>query len=146
MDKKSSVRPILLIEDNPMDLDLTLQAFKESGLTNPVEVCRDGEEALDYIESHTSETDDKLPIIVLLDLRLPKIDGIEVLEEVKENDVWKRIPFIVMTTSREDKDVDRAYSLGANSYIVKPISFEAFTEVVTMIKHYWLTTNESPFK
>ena len=146
MDKLSTVRPILLVEDNPMDLDLTIQAFEENHLANPIEICRDGEEAIDYMEDHYLETDDRLPILILLDLRLPKVDGLDVLREIRQNDVWKKIPVIIMTTSREDKDVNVAYELGANSYIVKPVSFDSFRDVVNQIKTYWLLTNESPLK
>lgn len=98
------VRPILLVEDNPMDVDLTLQAFSEHGVANPVVVCRDGEEALDYIGRHGCAGDEHLPILVLLDLRLPKVDGIDVLRGAREHEVWKRIPVVVLTTSRENRD------------------------------------------
>lgn len=146
MEHHSTVRPILLVEDNPMDLDLTIQAFTENHLANPIEVCRDGEEALEYMEEHSNEDDDNLPVLVLLDLRLPKVDGIDVLNAMQTNAIWKKIPVIIMTTSREDKDVQKAYDLGANSYIVKPVSFDSFREVVNHIKTYWLLTNESPLK
>ena len=138
-------RPILLVEDNPMDLDLTLQAFAENGVANPVTTCRDGEEALDYIQAHSSPTDSKLPILVLLDLRLPKIDGIEVLRRARSNSVWKQVPIVILTTSRENRDIETAYGLGVNSYIVKPVDFLAFADVVRSIKMYWLLTNEPPF-
>jgi CheY-like chemotaxis protein len=138
-------RPILLVEDNPMDLDLMLQAFKESNVVNPLCVCRDGEEALQFIETHLTPDDPKLPVLVLLDLRLPKVDGIEVLRQARQRPVWKRIPFIVVTTSREDTDISSAYEYGVNSYIVKPVTFAAFAEVVKHIKAYWLLTNEPPF-
>jgi CheY-like chemotaxis protein len=141
-----SARPILLVEDNPMDLDLTLQAFKEHGVANPILACRDGEEALRYMEEHQSPTDSGLPILVLLDLRLPKIDGIEVLREARKHPVWKQIPIVVLTTSRENRDVEAAYQLGVNSYIVKPVDFLSFAEVVKTIKVYWLLTNEPPLR
>jgi CheY-like chemotaxis protein len=139
------VRPILLVEDNPMDVDLTLQAFNEHGVANPVVVCRDGEEALHYIAAHPSVDDERLPILVLLDLRLPKVDGIDVLRRAREHDVWKRIPVVVLTTSRENTDIQAAYDLGVNSYIIKPVDFTAFASVVQTIKIYWLLTNEPPF-
>jgi CheY-like chemotaxis protein len=138
-------RPILVVEDNPMDLDFLLQAFEEHGVLNPVYVCRDGDEALLFIEAHSTPDDAKLPILVLLDLRLPKVDGVDVLRQARQHPVWKRIPFVVVTTSRENADISRAYDLGVNSYIVKPMSFAAFAEVVKQIKFYWLLTNQPPF-
>jgi CheY-like chemotaxis protein len=140
------VRSILLVEDNPMDVDLTLRAFEEHSVANPVVVCRDGEEALQYMEVHGSPTDTRLPILVLLDLRLPKVDGIEVLRIAREHPVWKQIPIVVLSTSRENADIDAAYGLGVNSYIVKPVDFLAFAEVVKNIKVYWLLTNQPPFR
>jgi two-component system response regulator len=140
------VRPILLVEDNPMDLDLTCQAFREHSVANPIAVCRDGEEALQYMEEHALASDSQLPILVLLDLRLPKVDGIEVLRQVRSHAVWKQVPVVVLTTSRENKDIEAAYQLGVNSYIVKPVDFLAFADVVKTIKVYWLLTNEYPFQ
>jgi CheY-like chemotaxis protein len=142
---KRLARPILLIEDNPMDVDLTVQAFEEHSVANPIHACRDGEEALEYIEAHHSPSDPQLPILVLLDLRLPKIDGIEVLRQARTHSVWKQIPIVVLTTSRENGDIEAAYKLGVNSYIVKPVDFVAFAEVVRTIKVYWLLTNEPAF-
>lgn len=139
------IRPILLVEDNPMDVDLTLEAFREQGIPNPVAVCRDGEEALQYLADHSSVLDAGLPALVLLDLRLPKIDGIEVLRHVRSDEVWKQVPVIVLTTSRETGDIATAYRLGVNSYIVKPVDFAAFADVVQAIKIYWLRLNEPPF-
>jgi CheY-like chemotaxis protein len=138
-------RPILVVEDNPMDLDFLLQAFEEHGVLNPVQICRDGEEALRFIANHPSPDDPNLPLLALLDLRLPKVDGIEVLREARQHPVWKQIPFVVVTTSRENVDISKAYELGVNSYIVKPVDFPAFAEVVKQIKFYWLLTNHPPF-
>jgi len=143
--RPTRARPILVVEDNPMDLDFMLQAFEEHGVLNPVLVCRDGEEALHFIAVHTKPTDPSLPLLVLLDLRLPKVDGIDVLRQARQLPVWKQIPFVVVTTSREDVDISRAYELGVNSYIVKPVDFPSFAEVVKQIKFYWLLTNEPPF-
>ena len=140
------VRPILLVEDQPMDVDLTCQAFREHSIANPIAVCRDGEEALQYIEAHPSAADAQLPILVLLDLRLPKVDGIEVLRQLRSHAVWRQVPVVVLTTSRENRDVEAAYQLGVNSYIVKPVDFQAFADVVKTIKVYWLLTNEYPFQ
>jgi len=139
------VRPILLVEDNPMDLDLTLQAFREHSIANPIVSCRDGEEALDYMEEHQLPNDWQVPILVLLDLRLPKVDGIEVLRQARKHPVWRQVPIVVLTTSRENKDIETAYEIGINSYIVKPVDFLAFIEMVKTIKVYWLLTNEPPF-
>jgi CheY-like chemotaxis protein len=138
-------RPILIVEDNAMDLDLTLQAFQEHGIANPITACRDGEEALQYLEEHNSPTDSQLPILVLLDLRLPKVDGIEVLRAARKHPVWKMVPIVILTTSRESRDIEAAYELGVSSYIVKPVDFLSFAEVVKTINLYWLLTNESPF-
>jgi CheY-like chemotaxis protein len=103
------VRPILLVEDNSMDMDLTRQALKEHSVANPIVACRDGEQALRYIEEHQSPTDSHIPILVLLDLRLPKVDGIEVLRQARDHSVWKQVPIVVLTTSRENKDIEAAY-------------------------------------
>src|SRR5260221_12188331 len=145
MGSGSCIRPILLVEDNPMDLDLTFQAFREHSVANPIAVCRDGEEALQYIGRHESAADPLVPILVLLDLRLPKVDGIDVLRAARSHPVWKHVPVVVLTTSRENTDIEAAYGLGVNSYIVKPVDFSAFAEVVKTIKIYWLLTNEPPF-
>ena len=142
----TSIRPILLVEDNPMDLDLTLQALEGNGVANPIVSCRDGEEALEYMQKHRSPGDLHVPIVVLLDLRLPKVDGIEVLRQARSDPVWRQVPIVVMTTSRESRDIEAAYGLGVNSYIVKPVDFLTFTEVVKSIKVYWLLTNEPPFR
>jgi len=142
----TSIRPILLVEDNPMDLDLTLQALEGNGVANPIVACRDGEEALEYMQKHRLPGDLHVPIVVLLDLRLPKVDGIEVLRQARSDPVWRQVPIVVMTTSRESRDIEAAYGLGVNSYIVKPVDFLTFTEVVKSIKVYWLLTNEPPFR
>ena len=128
-----------------MDLDLTFQALEGNGVANPIVVCRDGEEALEYMQTHRSPDDLQVPIVVLLDLRLPKVDGIEVLRQARSDPVWRQVPIVVMTTSRESRDIEAAYGLGVNSYIVKPVDFLTFTEVVKSIKVYWLLTNEPPF-
>lgn len=139
-------RPILLVEDNAMDVDLTRQAFLEHGVPNPLAVCRDGEEALNYIEAHAAPEDMELPLIVLLDLRLPKVNGLDVLRHAREHPVWKRVPIIVLTTSRQDSDIAGAYESGVNSYIVKPVDFTTFAEIARTIKAYWVLTNEPPFR
>jgi CheY-like chemotaxis protein len=143
---RARVRPILLVEDNPMDVDLTVQAFDEHSVSNPIVVCRDGEEALQYMDLHHLAEDLQVPILVLLDLRLPKVDGIEVLREARSRAVWNQVPIVVLTTSRENCDIAAAYELGVNSYIVKPVEFLAFAELAKTIKVYWLLTNEPPFE
>jgi len=142
---RSSLRPILMVEDNEMDLDLCLQAFREHAIANPLVVCRDGEEALQYIDAHPDGHDPGVPVIVLLDLRLPKVDGIDVLRHARQHPVWQQVPFIVLTTSRQDSDIGAAYKLGVNSYIVKPVDFVEFTEVAKRIEMYWVLTNVPPF-
>src|SRR3954470_17167803 len=102
-------RPILLVEDNPMDVDLTIQAFEQHSVANPIHVCRDGEEAIQYMEAHGLATDSQLPILILLDLRLPKVDGMDVLRQVRNHSVWQQIPTVVLTTSRENGDIEAAY-------------------------------------
>ena len=139
------LRPLLIVEDNDMDLDLCLQAFAEHAIANAILTCRDGEEAMQFIDAHTTSDDPQLPLLVLLDLRLPKVDGIDVLRHARQHPVWKQVPIIVVTTSRENADITRAYELGANSYIVKPVDFASFAEVMKNIKVFWLLTNEPPF-
>lgn len=129
------MRPILLVEDNPMDVDLTIRAFARRKLTNPVEVARDGEEALARIAGW--DAGEPQPVVIMLDLKLPKVSGLEVLRTLKSHPVYKRIPVVILTTSREDKDVNTAYSIGANSYIVKPVDFEKFMDVAGQIELYW---------
>jgi hypothetical protein len=138
----STAMPILLVEDNPADVELTLRAFKRRKLSNPVAVARDGEEALDYMHRRGVFGDGApIPGLILLDLRLPKIDGLEVLRQLKAHPVYRNIPVVVLTTSGEDRDVARSYELGAASYIVKPVEFQKFQEVVERIDLYWIVTN-----
>ena len=134
-----------MVEDNPMDLDFMLQAFEENNVVNPVRICRDGEEAVLYIDAHPSPDDPELPLLVLLDLKLPKVDGLDVLRHARQHPVWKRVPIVVVTTSSENSDISRAYDLGVNSFIVKPVDFASFAEVVKHIKVYWLLDNQPPF-
>jgi CheY-like chemotaxis protein len=133
------LRPILVIEDNPMDVDLTKRAFAKRNLTNPVEVARDGEEALACIAKW--EAGLPQPVVILLDLKMPKVSGLEVLRVLKSHPIYKCIPIVVLTTSKEDRDVHTAYELGANSYIVKPVDFEKFMEVAGQIELYWGVVN-----
>lgn len=135
-----TINPILLIEDNPVDLDLTLRAFASQHLTNPVQIARDGEEALAFIKKW--EAGEPLPVVILLDLKLPKVNGIEVLQEIKSHQRFKTIPVVVLTTSSESSDVQSAYNLGANSYIIKPVEFDKFIEVAKHIDLYWRVLNK----
>ncbi|CAN5139404.1 response regulator [soil metagenome] len=135
-------RPILLVEDNPLDVDLTLRAFARRKLTNPVLVARDGEEAVAWISRW--EAGEVLPLVILLDLKLPRIDGLEVLAQWKSHEVSRMIPVVVLTSSAEENDVEAAYRLGANSYIVKPVDFNKFMDVAAHIELYWCALNEAP--
>lgn len=132
--------PILLIEDNPIDVDLTLRAFKKRNLTNPINVTRDGAAALAYIQKWDAGED--IPLVILLDLKLPKVDGLEVLETIKKHPKYKTIPVVVLTSSSDNNDIKKAYKLGANSYIVKPVNFDKFVEVASQIELYWNVLNE----
>ena len=132
--------PIMLIEDNPVDLDLTLRAFSAQKLSNPIEIARDGEEALAYMEKWSSG--EAIPLVILLDLKLPKVSGLEVLEKIKTHPVFKTIPVIILTTSTESNDIKTAYELGVNSYIVKPVDFTKFIEVAKQIELYWCLLNK----
>jgi len=131
---------ILLVEDNPTDAELTLRALKQRNLANQVFLCRDGAEALHFF----SDGEGQVPKVVLLDLKLPKVDGLEVLRHLKSDARTKSIPVVVLTSSREEPDIERAYELGANSYIVKPVDFEAFARAVSDVGLYWLLLNHPP--
>ena len=132
--------PILLVEDNPMDLDLTLRAFNKRRFINAIEVARDGEEALAFIPRW--DAGEPIPAVILLDINMPKVNGLEVLEQLKRHPVYRRIPVVVLTSSREDRDLAAAYDLGVNSYIEKPVSFNKFMEVADQIELYWCVTNQ----
>jgi CheY-like chemotaxis protein len=138
----SFTRPVLLVEDNPIDVDLTKRAFARRKLTNPIEVARDGEEALAYIPRW--KAGEPTPLLILLDLKLPRVSGLEVLAQWKAQAVSRAIPVVVLTSSAEDKDIQAAYELGANSYIVKPVDFAKFLDVAAQIELYWCALNEAP--
>lgn len=132
--------PLLLVEDNPVDLDLTLRALALRKITNKIQVARDGEEALNFI--NLWEEGEPLPVVILLDLNMPKISGLEVLEKIKSHPRFKTIPVVILTTSSESSDLKSAYQLGANSYIVKPVDFDKFVEVASQIDLYWRVLNK----
>jgi CheY-like chemotaxis protein len=135
-------RPVLLVEDNPVDVDLTLRAFNRRKFINPIQIARDGEEALAWLERW--EGGEPRPLVILLDLKLPKVHGLEVLAQLKACPVSRSIPVVVLTSSAEDRDIAAAYELGANSYIIKPVDFEKFLLVATQIELYWCATNQHP--
>lgn len=137
-----SDRPILLIEDNPMDVDLTRRAFIRQKVAYPIEVARDGEEALACIRKW--ENNAPIPILILLDLKLPKVDGLEVLRQLKTHPQFHTIPVVILSTSTEDSDVQIAYQEGVNSYIVKPVDFDRFIQIVDQIRSYWCILNTPP--
>lgn len=136
------LRPVILVEDNPMDADLAMRAFRKCGLANPVEILRDGQEALKWLAGLDKNI--KAPVVILLDLKLPKVDGLEVLKALRTTEACKLTPVVVLTTSTNDRDVRAAYEGGANSYIVKPVDYDEFIEVVHHIKLYWLKMNRLP--
>lgn len=138
-----NTRPILLVEDNPVDLDLTLRAFKRRNLANPVVVARDGQEALDWIPRW--EAGEPLPLVVLLDVKLPRVNGLEVLRQYRDHPVSQSIPIVMLTSSSEDKDVKAAYQYHVNSYIVKPVSFDNLMDVAAQIELYWCLVNHPPY-
>lgn len=142
-----SQHDILMVEDDPADVELTLRELRRNNLANRVHVVRDGEEALDFLfcrEAYSDRSFERPPKLVLLDLKLPKVDGIEVLRQVKGDARTKAIPVVILTASKEDKDLVNGYHLGANSYIQKPVDFDRFRETVTQLGLYWLLINEPP--
>ena len=137
---------ILLVEDNPGDEALTLRALRKNNILNTVVVARDGADALDYLfaTGPHSERGGELPHIVLLDLNLPKIGGLDVLRKIRSEDATRLLPVIILTSSKEERDVASGYDLGANSYIVKPVDFTQFSEAVRQLGLYWLVLNQAP--
>jgi two-component system, response regulator len=135
---------ILLVEDNPRDAELTIRALKKHGLANRLFHMQDGAEALDFLlgrGKYTGRRADALPKVILLDLKLPKVNGLEVLRIIKSNPELYTIPVVIVTSSAEDPDMAAAYELGANSYVIKPVQFEAFMEAMSRLGIYWLTAN-----
>lgn len=138
---------ILLVEDNANDVRLTLHAFKRHKLVNRIHVVRDGAEALEFlfcVGAYAERSIDDVPKVVLLDLKLPKVDGLEVLRHIKADPRTRTIPVVMLTSSREERDMVESYQLGVNSYIVKPVDFEQFSEVARMLGLYWMLLNEVP--
>jgi CheY-like chemotaxis protein len=138
---------ILLVEDNPKDVELTLRAFQKANLTNRIHVARDGAEALAFLfceGPHVGRRMEDGPKVILLDLKLPKVDGLEVLRRIKGDPRTRSMPVVMLTSSREQRDVVESYDLGVNSYIVKPVNFEQFLEAVQQLGLYWLLMNQPP--
>ena len=144
---RDDIVEILLVEDNPQDLELTQRALAKAHLTNHIHVARDGAEALEFVFCEGAYAGRKLentPKVILLDLKLPKVDGLEVLKRLKDNERTKGIPVVMLTSSREQSDLVESYRLGVNSYIVKPVNFESFAQAVQNLGMYWLLLNQSP--
>jgi len=140
-------KKILLVEDNPDDVDLTIRAFQKNHIQNEIIVVSDGLDALDYLNKrgkYASIPHVDLPAVILLDLKLPKIDGFEVLKQIRENDHTKLIPVVILTSSNEEQDILKGYMGGANSYVRKPVVFEEFIDAVAKLGMYWLLLNEPP--
>ena len=144
--EKSEIE-ILLVEDDTDDAEMTIHALRKNNLANKLTHLVDGEEALDFLFGRgkfTGRDNNLRPRLILLDLKMPKIDGMEVLERVKSHEITKKIPVVILTSSKEDPDVSRCYKLGANGYIVKPVEFEGFTKAVTELGMYWMLLNHPP--
>lgn len=140
-------RVLLLVEDNPRDEELTLRALKKGKILNPLVVARDGVEALDYLFGkgiYEGRDPRELPQVVLLDLKLPKVDGLEVLRSLREHELTRMLPVVVLTSSLEEQDIIRSYGLGANSYVRKPVDFVQFIDAVRQLGLYWFILNQSP--
>jgi CheY-like chemotaxis protein len=142
----ADLRPILLVEDNPRDLELTLAALAKCQLANDIVIARDGAEALDYLyaRGEHSGRDPGNPAVVLLDLKLPKVDGLQVLETIKKDPMQKQIPVVMLTSSREERDVLSSYEHGVNAFVVKPVDFNAFFEAIQDLGMFWAVLNEPP--
>jgi two-component system, response regulator len=141
----SNETEILLVDDDPADVELALHALRESNLVNHIKVLRDGEEALDYLfgpGSEARQASGTTPKLILLDLKLPKVDGIEVLRRIKSDPATKFIPVVILTSSKEERDLVRGYDLGVNSYIRKPVDFDQFRKIVAQVGLYWLVINQ----
>lgn len=142
----TSLKPIILIEDNPKDIELTLVALEKSKLANEVIVLRDGEEAIEYLNCHGryEKREKGNPAVVLLDIKLPKVDGLQVLETIKNCEDLRAVPVVMLTSSREEPDLQKSYSLGVNAYVVKPVQFHDFVQAVQELGVFWAVVNEPP--
>ena len=142
----TELRRILLAEDNANDVELTLSALRQNKVVNEIVVTRDGAETLDYLYRRNAYADRPAgnPALLLLDLKMPKVDGIEVLRQVKSDPVLKAIPVVVLTSSREEQDLVRTYDLGVNAYVVKPVDFHEFVDAVKLLGGFWAVVNETP--
>jgi len=142
----AKIKRILLAEDNPNDVELTLAALHECRLSNEVEVVRDGAEALDYIYQRETYAGrgDGLPCVILLDLKMPRVDGLEVLRQIKSDPDLRHIPVVMLTSSREEKDLIMSYDLGVNAFVVKPVDFEQFLKAIRALGMFWAIVNEPP--
>ena len=142
----SQLKRILLAEDNPNDVELTLTALQEYRLGNQVEVVRDGADALDYIfrRGIYAKREKGLPCVVMLDLKMPRIDGLEVLRQIKSDEKLRHIPVVMLTSSREEKDLVESYDLGVNAFVVKPVDFEKFLQAIRALGMFWAIVNEAP--
>ena len=140
------LRPILLVEDNLKDIELTLAALKRSKMANEIVVARDGDEALDYLyrRGKFASRELGLPVVVFLDLKMPKVDGLEVLRQMKGDDALRRLPVVMLTSSREEADLVTSYELGVNAYVVKPVGFQEFIDSVGRAGMFWGVVNEAP--
>jgi CheY-like chemotaxis protein len=140
------VKTILLVEDNPDDVELTIHALKRNNIVNPIEIVRDGQAAVDYLfhSGKYATSAHEVPCVILLDLKLPKLDGIDVLRKIRSEESLKHTPVVVLTSSKEEKDLIDSYDLGVNSYIRKPVDFDQFVDTVRYIGYYWLLLNQPP--
>ncbi len=144
--KKSVQRPgrILYAEDNSFDLELAVAAFERTNLSDSLDIVRDGQEAIDYFFDKSDE--DQLPVVAILDLNMPKLSGLDVLKKIKSHDRYKKVPVVILTSSQMESDVKRSYEYGVNAFVVKPIDFEDFTEVVKSIGDFWVNFNRTSYK
>ncbi|WP_375409886.1 response regulator [uncultured Methylobacterium sp.] len=142
----ADLKPILLVEDNPNDLELTLAALADSKLANDIVICRDGAEAIDYLyrKGEYEAREPRDPAVVLLDLKLPKVDGLQVLERIKGDPRTRAIPVVMLTSSREESDVVQSYNLGVNAFVVKPVGFKEFFDAIKDLGVFWAVLNEPP--
>jgi CheY-like chemotaxis protein len=140
----SDLRPVLLVEDNPDDEELTIRGLERANLQNPVKVARDGQDALDYLFGTDEQDPEPVPAVVVLDVHLPRVSGLEVLRRIRAHERTRRLPVVILTSSREDQDLTDGHDLGANSYVCKPIQFDQFATAVAQLGVYWVLINEQP--